>query len=241
VAIEFSLADDVANSFPDAHICFVVASGVRNEGPWPETVDELARLERQIADGSWQPFDKEHPTIASWHEGVSEVRHQSESDSVQCGRSESAVDRGGVLPRINPAVDSYNFVSVTFGRPLARTISTRLTDRRAGEYQVRPTRDVFTPLGEPDVTEKPNDGRSSTPRATGPVPSLESSRTRIRRRSARRPGTSCSCWNGSSETAVPTARLEEAQATLTKPFSNTRISRDGGYQRTAANHDSLAT
>jgi len=117
-----------------------------------------------------------------------------------------------------------------------------LTGSTAGEYQVRPTRDVFTPLGEPDVTEKPNDGEVVYAQGDRVLCRHWNHRDADQTKVGEETRNIVFMLERISETAVPTARLEEAQATLTKTRSATRGSgRDGGYQRTAANHDSLAT
>jgi DNA/RNA-binding domain of Phe-tRNA-synthetase-like protein len=62
----------------------------------------------------------------------------------------------GRLPRINPAVDCYNLISVTHTVPVGAYDLSSIT----GEITIRPARDgdVFGPLGEPDTRETPRPG-----------------------------------------------------------------------------------
>jgi DNA/RNA-binding domain of Phe-tRNA-synthetase-like protein len=62
----------------------------------------------------------------------------------------------GSLPRVNPAVDSYNSVSVRHGLPAGAFDLTRVT----GDIDLRCAvgNEDFTPLGEPDTIEHPKPG-----------------------------------------------------------------------------------
>jgi DNA/RNA-binding domain of Phe-tRNA-synthetase-like protein len=62
----------------------------------------------------------------------------------------------GTLPRINPAVDSYNAVSIRHGLPAGAFD----LDHVAGDVEIRYAdgSETFTPLGEPDTVENPKPG-----------------------------------------------------------------------------------
>ncbi len=62
----------------------------------------------------------------------------------------------GNLPRINPAVDSYNTVSVRHGLPAGAFDLDHVT----GDVEIRYAEgtETFTPLGEPDTIENPKPG-----------------------------------------------------------------------------------
>ncbi|MET7899914.1 B3/B4 domain-containing protein, partial [Streptomyces mirabilis] len=62
----------------------------------------------------------------------------------------------GVLPRINPAVDTYNAVSVRHGLPAGAFDLDHVT----GDVDIRHAdgTESFTPLGESDTTENPKPG-----------------------------------------------------------------------------------
>lgn len=71
----------------------------------------------------------------------------------------------GSLPRINPAVDSYNAVSVRHGLPAGAFD----LDRVDGDVVIRRAdgTESFTPLGEPDTVERPKSGEIVYADATG--------------------------------------------------------------------------
>ncbi|MGW5233032.1 B3/B4 domain-containing protein, partial [Streptomyces nodosus] len=62
----------------------------------------------------------------------------------------------GTLPRINPAVDSYNAVSVRHGLPAGAFDLDHVT----GDVEIRYAdgSETFTPLGEPGTVENPKPG-----------------------------------------------------------------------------------
>jgi hypothetical protein len=70
--------------------------------------------------------------------------------------SAAAWRRRDSLPRINPAVDSYNAVSVRHGLPAGAFDLDHVT----GNVEIRYAdgTETFTPLGEPDTTEHPRPG-----------------------------------------------------------------------------------
>ncbi|MGW3564938.1 B3/B4 domain-containing protein [Streptomyces sp. NPDC000941] len=71
----------------------------------------------------------------------------------------------GSLPRINPAVDSCNAVSVRHGLPAGAFD----LDHVSGDVDIRHAdgTESFTPLGEPDTVEKPKPGEIIYADATG--------------------------------------------------------------------------
>ncbi|MEU4032605.1 B3/B4 domain-containing protein [Streptomyces collinus] len=161
----FHLAPAVADAFPDTLIALVTAGGLRGGEPWPHTVTALAELEQQLADGTWQPADETDPRIESWHTayrsfGTNPRRVRPSVDAL--GRR---LAKKGSLPRINPAVDSYNAVSVRHGLPAGAFD----LDRVDGDVVIRRAdgTESFTPLGEPDTVEQPKSGEIVYADATG--------------------------------------------------------------------------
>jgi DNA/RNA-binding domain of Phe-tRNA-synthetase-like protein len=152
----FRLAPAVADAFPDTLIALVTASGLRGREPWPGTATALDELERNLADGAWRPADETDPRIESWHAayrsfGTNPRRVRPSVDAL--GRR---LAKRGALPRINPAVDSYNLVSVRHGLPAGAFDLDRVT----GDVVIRHAdgTECFTPLGEPDAIENPKPG-----------------------------------------------------------------------------------
>ena len=152
----FRITSAVANAFPDTLIAVVTASGLRGREPWPDTAAALDDLEQQLAAGTWTPADESDPRIASWHTayrsfGTNPRRIRPSVDAL--GRR---MAKKGTLPRINPAVDSYNAVSVHHGLPAGAFDLDHVT----GDVEIRYAdgTEEFTPLGEPDTTENPKPG-----------------------------------------------------------------------------------
>ncbi|MFE9643084.1 B3/4 domain-containing protein [Streptomyces sp. NPDC006365] len=146
----------VADAFPDTLIALVTATGLRGRGPWPHTATALEDLEQQLADGTWHPADETDPRIEAWHTayrsfGTNPRRIRPSVDAL--GRR---LAKKGTLPRINPAVDSYNAVSVRHGLPAGAFDADHVT----GDVDIRYAdgAESFTPLGEPDTVENPKPG-----------------------------------------------------------------------------------
>ncbi|MGW3954833.1 B3/B4 domain-containing protein [Streptomyces sp. NPDC004752] len=152
----FRLSPAVASAFPDTLIALVTAAGLHGRGPWPDTTAALEDLEQQLADGTWRPADEADPRIEAWHTayrsfGTNPRRVRPSVDAL--GRR---LAKKGTLPRINPAVDSYNVVSVRHGLPAGAFDLDHVT----GDVHIRHAdgNETFTPLGEPDTVENPRSG-----------------------------------------------------------------------------------
>ncbi|NGN62588.1 hypothetical protein G5C51_01540 [Streptomyces sp. A7024] len=152
----FHLTPAVAEAFPGTLIAVVTAAGLRGHEPWPGTVAAVAELEGQLADGSWQPADESDPRIEAWHTayrsfGTNPRRIRPSVDAL--GRR---LAKKGALPRISPAVDSYNAVSVRHGLPAGAFD----LEQVSGDVVIRYAdgSEAFTPLGEPDTVEHPKPG-----------------------------------------------------------------------------------
>ncbi|MFF9851307.1 B3/B4 domain-containing protein [Streptomyces litmocidini] len=152
----FHLAPAVAEAHPHTLVALVTATGLRGREPWPRTTAALAELERRVADGTWLPADETDPRIEDWHTayrsfGTNPRRVRPSVDAL--GRR---LAKRGVLPRVNPAVDAYNVVSVRHGLPAGAFDLDHVT----GEVSIRPAdgTETFTPLGEPDTVENPRPG-----------------------------------------------------------------------------------
>ncbi|NYI04623.1 B3/B4 domain-containing protein [Allostreptomyces psammosilenae] len=152
----FRLAPAVADAFPGTLIALVTATGVRGREPWADTAAAVADLERRLADGTWRPADETDPRIEAWHAayrsfGTNPRRVRPSVDAL--GRR---LAKKGALPRINPAVDSYNAVSVRHGLPAGAFDLDHVT----GDVVIRHADggESFTPLGEPGTVENPRPG-----------------------------------------------------------------------------------
>ncbi|MGA5214659.1 B3/4 domain-containing protein [Streptomyces cinereoruber] len=152
----FRISPAVADAFPGTLVAVVTATGLRGREPWPRTAAAQEDLERRLADGTWRPADETDPRIEAWHTayrsfGTNPRRVRPSVDAL--GRR---LAKKGALPRINPAVDSYNTVSVRHGLPAGAFDLDHVT----GDVEIRHAEgtETFTPLGEPDTTENPKPG-----------------------------------------------------------------------------------
>ncbi|MFI1051260.1 B3/4 domain-containing protein [Streptomyces griseoruber] len=152
----FRIAPAVAEAFPDTLIALVTATGLRGRESWPHTAAAVDELEQQLANGTWHPADETDPRIEAWHTayrsfGTNPRRIRPSVDAL--GRR---LAKKGSLPRINPAVDSYNAVSVRHGLPAGAFDLDHVT----GDVDIRHAdgTESFTPLGEPDTVENPKPG-----------------------------------------------------------------------------------
>jgi DNA/RNA-binding domain of Phe-tRNA-synthetase-like protein len=152
----FHITPAVADAFPGTLIALVTATGLRGRETWPHTTAALEDLEQQVADGTWHPADETDPRIEAWHTayrsfGTNPRRIRPSVDAL--GRRFA---KKGTLPRINPAVDSYNAVSVRHGLPAGAFDLDHVTGDVA--IQHADGSESFTPLGEPDTVEHPKPG-----------------------------------------------------------------------------------
>ncbi|MEV6406402.1 B3/B4 domain-containing protein [Streptomyces bobili] len=181
------LTPAVTDAFPDTLIALVTATGVRGHEPWPGTTAALAELEQRLADGTWHPADETDPRIEAWHTayrsfGTNPRRIRPSVDAL--GRR---LAKKGALPRINPAVDSYNAVSVRHGLPAGAFD----LDHVSGDIDIRYAdgTESFTPLGEPDTVEHPKPGEIIYADTTGVLTRhwnhRDAHRTRVTEHSAR--------------------------------------------------------
>ncbi|MDJ0385603.1 phenylalanine--tRNA ligase beta subunit-related protein [Streptomyces sp. G-G2] len=152
----FHISPAVADAFPGTLIALVTATGLRGREPWPGARAALEDLEQQLADGAWQPADESDPRIEAWHTayrsfGTNPRRVRPSVDAL--GRRFA---KKGALPRISPAVDSYNTVSVRHGLPAGAFDLNHVI----GDVTIRYAdgTEEFTPLGEPGTVENPGPG-----------------------------------------------------------------------------------
>lgn len=152
----FRISPAVADAFPDTLIALVASTGLRGHEPWPGTTAALEDLEQRLEAGTWQPADEGDPRIEAWHTayrsfGTNPRRVRPSVDAL--GRR---MAKKGTLPRINPAVDSYNAVSVHHGLPAGAFDLDHVTGNVGIRYA--DGMEEFVPLGEPDTVENPKPG-----------------------------------------------------------------------------------
>jgi DNA/RNA-binding domain of Phe-tRNA-synthetase-like protein len=150
----FRLADDFLELFPEARIGLVFVTGINNRVQAAEIAEILARQITEAA--SLLPDDDiaAHPAIAPWREAYARF-------GVKPSKTRSSIEnllrsaKAGRLRSINPLVDLYNSVSLSWQLPVGgedlNTIVGDIVLTRADGTE------SFTPLGT-DVNEPPPAG-----------------------------------------------------------------------------------
>lgn len=163
--VSFNIDQEVLSEFPDAQVRFVAAYGLQNTRPWTDVAKQLQGVEERVASGEWQPFQETDLAIASWHDAYRRFGTNPRKFRPSIDALNRRLTRSGQLPRINPAVDAYNLVSVTFGVPAGAFDAAGLAHQVTIRF-ARPG-DSFTPLGEPNVVEEPNSDKGEVVYAQG--------------------------------------------------------------------------
>src|SRR4051812_7887938 len=154
--MRISVDDAVVSAFPDFEIRLVTATGVRNREDWPHLDAQLAELESLVESGRFAAPTEDEEAISSWFDAFrsfgTNPRRMRPSVYALLRRLASS----GRLPRITPAVDAYNLVSVSHRVPAGAFDLAKVP----GPIEIRLARagDSFTPLGEPDQAEEPRPG-----------------------------------------------------------------------------------
>jgi DNA/RNA-binding domain of Phe-tRNA-synthetase-like protein len=220
----FRIGPAVADAFPDTLIALVTATGLRGREPWPGTIAAMADLEQQLADGSLRPADETDPRIEAWHTayrsfGTNPRRIRPSVDAL--GRR---LAKRGSLPRINPAVDSYNTVSVRHALPAGAFDLAHVS----GDVDIRHAdgSEVFTPLGEPGTVENPKPGEIIYADAAGVLTRhwnhRDAHRTRVTEDSAHVVFV-LETVHAAEDGPVLTTAAEELQGLLTPHSTQTRV------------------
>jgi DNA/RNA-binding domain of Phe-tRNA-synthetase-like protein len=152
----FYITPEVIRDFPETHIRFVVARNLRNAEPWDNLEESLGALAAQLSSGEWEPFEETSPVISSWHDAYRRFGTNPRRSRPSLDALSRRLRRDGKLPRINPAVDAYNLVSITRGTPAGAFDMDKLAERVTIRF-TEPD-DSFTPLGEPEEAEQPKQG-----------------------------------------------------------------------------------
>ncbi len=112
-----ALAPRLSSDFPEARITAISVHGLSGQTGWPVVDQEIAELTAEVATGKWQPRGEEHPAIASWHAayrkfGTNPRRFRPSHDAL-----ERRLGKSSLFPRVLPAVDAYNLISIRHGFP----------------------------------------------------------------------------------------------------------------------------
>lgn len=151
----FRIDQAVFDIFPNARFAAVVARGVNNRGENPAVADLLDEAVEQIRERFGGGDPKSDPRIAVWREAFGS---RGWTPSKYLSSIEALVRRiakGGDMPRISPAVDLANSVSLSLLVPIgAHDLGT--APNGIDVRLANPT-DRFEPMGDaPD--ESPDEG-----------------------------------------------------------------------------------
>ncbi|SDT77271.1 B3/B4 domain-containing protein (DNA/RNA-binding domain of Phe-tRNA-synthetase) [Streptomyces sp. TLI_053] len=152
----FSLDPTVSRDFPDCQVRFVRATGLRNREEWAATEQAISNLQAEVADGTRALYGEEHAFTASWFEAYRKFGTNPRRSRPSVNALARRMEKSGTLPRVNPAVDTYNFVSVSHGLPAGAFDLDRLTGHVLIRYSAEG--DWFAPIGEPGSPEAPKPG-----------------------------------------------------------------------------------
>lgn len=145
------IAEDVLENYPEAHVRLVAAHHLDNTSRWPDVEHRVSALEAKLSEGTWRPFTENDLQIASWHDAFRKFGTNPRRSRPSLDALSRRMAKTGEFPRINSAVDAYNYVSVFFGTP-AGAFDQALID---GEIRIRfaSSGELFTPLGQPEEVE----------------------------------------------------------------------------------------
>ncbi|MFG2463023.1 B3/4 domain-containing protein [Streptomyces sp. NPDC048523] len=151
-----SMSPEISASYPECRTVFLLAQGIKNNEPWPDTEEALTALEADVREGRRHLPTEDEAAISVWHDllrsfGTNPRRARPSIDALS-----RRLQRSGRLPRVSSLVDTCNLVSLSHLLP---TGGFDLAAFRTG-IELRRSRpdDVYVPLGEPDKTERPLEG-----------------------------------------------------------------------------------
>lgn len=152
-SITLEISPAIAERYPHCRTLVILAVGVRNDVPWPETDEALSAFEAQVRDGARTMPDEHEPAVAAWHDllrsfGTNPRRLRPSVDAL--GRR---LARSGRLPRISPLVDTANLVSLRYTLPTGGYDLSRI--ERGFTLRHAAPGDEHVPLGKPDERETP--------------------------------------------------------------------------------------
>jgi len=151
----FQIDPNVFELFPNARFAAVVARGVNNQGDNPAVADLLDHAANQVREQFGGGDPKSDPRIAIWREafgarGWTPSKYLSSIEALV-----RRIAKGSEMPRISPAVDLANSVSLGLLVPIgAHDLDTA---PNGIEVRLADPDDRFQPMGDaPD--EMPDDG-----------------------------------------------------------------------------------
>jgi tyrosyl-tRNA synthetase len=151
--MQFKLAPDLIERFPDFGVAFVVAMNLRNEGTDESIAADLHAQCGVVRESLAGKDVAAEPAVAVWREAFGHAGIDPDAFPSSIESLLRRVSQGEDIPSISKAVDLANIVSLRYCVPVGAHDLARLR----GDFVVRiaDDRDVFTPLGQRDCERVP--------------------------------------------------------------------------------------
>jgi DNA/RNA-binding domain of Phe-tRNA-synthetase-like protein len=146
------LQADFLDLFPRASVAVLVCRGMDNSSGRPSVTELVDRLERGAAQHPFTGTLADHPHVAAWRAAYRAFGTNPRSHPVSFEALVKRFAKSGELPRISPAVDVYNVVSVRSMLPVGGYD----LDTLAGDVVLTRARggEVFEPIGRDPQPEE---------------------------------------------------------------------------------------
>jgi DNA/RNA-binding domain of Phe-tRNA-synthetase-like protein len=150
------LSQQVIELFPQAQVAVLVCRGLDNSPGRPAAEKVISGLEQHALDNLFDGPPGSHPYLAAWRAAYRAFGTDPRSHTVSSEALFKRFRKSRELPRISPAVDIYNLVSVVHMLPLGGYDRTELNGdivlvRASGG-------EAFEPLGSNPEPERVNPG-----------------------------------------------------------------------------------
>ena len=110
--MQFIIAEDVINKYPDIRIGVIVASGVKNKGTNSEIEQMLSRVQEKIENNFNSENISQNKIIATWRKVYSSFGSKPSDYRCSIEALIRSILKGRQIPHINKIVDIYNSVSL---------------------------------------------------------------------------------------------------------------------------------
>lgn len=161
---KFTVESDFWELFPDAHFGVVLAKGIDNSGETPAEVKKMLAVANEESEKFTEmAVFSENPAVAVWREAYSKFKTKKGARS-SIENLLKRVSKGKEVGSINPLVDLYNIISLTYGLPAGGEDSDhfagdmRLTKATGGEAFIAIGEDKDEPCLEGEIAYLDNDG-----------------------------------------------------------------------------------
>ena len=150
----FKVAADVFEKLPDYCLGVIVAKGIDNSGTNERISSMMQELTRAFYEKYADANIRENASINVYREAFRAVGLNPNKFMCSIEALGKRVQKGGVLPNINPVVDLGNVCSLKYLVPLGAHDIDKM-ENKSFEIRFSTTEDHFHPLGEETMEEMP--------------------------------------------------------------------------------------